>query len=188
MSLEGLDDLLEDIDDQPKRAAPKRAAPAKKAHPFPASAPKKNDEDEWGDLDDLDPKPVGRGGLSNQTPTDSKLNSAAKPFGFGGVDGLKKETMTKEEEDEWGLDASGPNKGGRLLGRKHQKKEDEDDFDALLGDLEAKRGVEEKKKEEKKNPFSSRPKTANVPNHWQSVEDDQLNDENLVSEPWGGRN
>lgn len=69
-------------------------------------------------------------------------------FGSGGADGLRKEAMKPDEEaDEWGLDLdSKPAKsglGGRLLGRKPKK--DEDDLDNFLDVLEAKRGIESSK-------------------------------------------
>mmetsp|Transcript_2483 Transcript_2483/g.3813 ORF Transcript_2483/g.3813 Transcript_2483/m.3813 type:complete len:140 (-) Transcript_2483:327-746(-) len=139
--MDGLDDLLEDFDDKPKSritAKPKPVVTKKKA----------DDDDGWGfgGLEDLPASNKPKFGMGSSTPTDPRLNNAAKgstkPFGFGGADGLKKEPMNADDEDEWGLDASGPSKGGggRLLGRK-PKKEDDDDLEGLLGDMEAQRGI-----------------------------------------------
>jgi hypothetical protein len=53
----------------------------------------------------------------------------------------------KNEDDEWELGNSKPSQGGnggRLLGRK-PKKDDDDDLDNFLDDIEAKRGIESTK-------------------------------------------
>lgn len=155
-----LDDLLDDMDNSggqhakpvPPRGRGMTFGREEKAKPVEA-------DDGWGDLgledEPVKPKTSGVGARnSNQTRSggggsmfDNKPKQAS--FGFGGVDGLKKEPKKPEDDgDEWGLDldskpAQSSGFGGRLLGRK-PKKED-DDLDDFLDDLEAKRGVESTK-------------------------------------------
>ena len=166
--MDDLDDLLEDFDDSIKK---KPAAGKQQARPntsvAKASKPKQEDDDEWGDFGLDDQPAAGKLGA-----TGGKSDGLRQPtFGYGGADGLKKVPVTKqEEEDEWGL---GPTTktgfGGRLLGRK-PKKDDDDELDNFLDDLEAKRGVENSKPKPEPDPLNlnfeekpatkARPKTA----------------------------
>jgi len=141
-----LEDLLEDI---PTKGYSK---PAKKDPPK-----KKPVDDGWGDLDlEDEPKSTGAFGLESDRNNKMQKQTSAS-FGFGGSNGLKKEQVKKEEEDEWALDANPTSSGGfggRLLGRKNApKKDDDDDLDNFLDDLEEKRGIESTSN--KGNPSSS---------------------------------
>lgn len=95
------------------------------------------------------------------------------------MDGLRKVAKKPEDDlDEWGLDLdSKPTRsgvGGGLLGRK-PKRADEDDLDNFLDVLEAKRGIESSKPEEKPPP--QRPKTAAVKKSpWGEPELDDLDE------------
>jgi hypothetical protein len=128
-----LDDLLEDV---PDKTAVQRAKTQK------PKVVKKNDDD-WGEMG-LDDEVKSTGGFGNNNSARGSVGGLSKQqsasFGFGGENGLRKEPMKKEEEDEWALDSkpaasSGFGGGGRLLGRK-PKNEDNDDLDNFLDDLE----------------------------------------------------
>ena len=71
---------------------------------------------------------------------------------FGGS-----KTNTKEDDDEWALDGSGPSKnrytGGSMGGgAAAKKKDDDDDLEDLLGGIEAKRGISSAAKEKETTP------------------------------------
>jgi hypothetical protein len=186
-----LDDLLDDMDNsggQHSKPVPPRGRGMTFGREEKVKA--KAEDDGWGDLgledEPVKPKPSGFGARnSNQGGGGSMFDNKPKQasFGFGGVDGLKKEPKKPEDDDdEWGLDldskpAQSSGFGGRLLGRK-PKKED-DDLDDFLDDLEAKRGVESTKPAppEPVQAPSQRAKTAVTRSPWVgSTELDDLDD------------
>ena len=90
---------------------------------------------------DLEDKPSSNFGMNQYSGRDNTKLS----FGYGGSTVQKESKPAKkdDDDDEWGdLDKSGNKKsfGGRLLGRKLNK-DDDDDLDDILGDIEAKRGI-----------------------------------------------
>lgn len=156
-----LDDLLEDVPDNKMAKQVSVNKPVVK----PKTAPKQDDG--WGDLANEENEIKSTGGFGLDSGRASKIGSALggtkeMKFGYGGETGLKKGTPKKaNEDDEWALDSkptAGGTGGGRLLGRKPKK--EEDDLDSFLDVLEAKRGIESTKIPSPKNSGGSRPKTA----------------------------
>jgi hypothetical protein len=107
---------------------------------------KNDDDDEWGEFDQgSKPKGSYRGGDNNTaTSGRGRVNASNFPTFAGSTQNKK------EEEDEWGLDNSGPSKTkftGSNFGGNKKKDDDDDDLEDLLGGIEAKRGISSASKE-----------------------------------------
>jgi hypothetical protein len=133
-------------------------------------------DDDWGDLDfgdDVKPQQKKIGilkfnddnkdkeptGIAKKSPsTILKESNKNGVFGYGGPDGLRKESKKPDEEiDEWGdtdyNKGAGESLGRRsLLGRKPLIKNNDDDLDDVLDVLEAKRGINSTKEAEPPKP------------------------------------